>query len=70
MNYKHGDKVTIHICNDCARRRGLKPKKPADSGVKSLYCGICEHYNIGSTAECVIGDWLRIIPIKYVNPIS
>lgn len=49
-----------HICDDCVRRQGLKPKYPPDSGVQSLLCYKCRHFNIGSNERYIVGDWLSI----------
>lgn len=60
--------ITIHlghICNDCAINAGHQPKRPADSGRKSWLCKCCGHYNIGSTMEYTIGDWLIVKPLRY-----
>jgi hypothetical protein len=64
----HGEILTIHVCNDCCHRQGVKPKRPADSGRKSLYCEICQHSNIGSTMRVQVGDWLHLrILTKHVT---
>lgn len=64
--HKKGDTINIHCCDDCVRRQGLTPKRPSDSGASSWMCGVCGHLNIGSSMDCVIGDWLslNIMPIK------
>lgn len=51
----------IHCCDDCVRRQGLQPKRPADSGVSSWFCEVCGHYGIGSTMGVRTGDWLQLI---------
>lgn len=56
--HKKGDVVRVHCCDRCARRQGVTPKVPADSGVRSWPCEVCGHYGIGSTMRCRIGDWL------------
>lgn len=53
------------ICNDCARKAGVEPKHPAESGRQSWLCGACQHYGIGSTMICEVGDWLAIVPRGY-----
>lgn len=59
-----GDVVAVHCCDECARRAGVKPKNPADSGESSWYCEVCGHYGIGSLTDCEIGDWLRLRPLQ------
>lgn len=56
-----------HVCNDCIRKACISTKYPADSGVKSLYCECCGHFGIGSRMYCEIGDWLSVIPKRYVE---
>ena len=29
--HKHGDVVVVHCCDECARKAGVNPKRPADS---------------------------------------
>ena len=65
---KFGDVLNkVHVCNDCARKHGLDCKYPADSGKQSILCAVCLHYGIGSFMDCVIGDWLAVIPINPVH---
>ena len=60
--HKKGDVVRVHCCDDCARRSGVQPKSPQDSGVESWLCEVCGHFGIGSATDCTIGDWLRLQP--------
>ena len=48
------------VCDDCARFQGMTAKYPPDSGAKSFLCAQCNHFNIGSTYQCVKGHWLRL----------
>lgn len=60
-----GDIVRIHCCDVCSRKAGIKPKRPADSGSRSLYCEVCGHYNIGSKMVCQVDDWLILKPLRH-----
>ena len=62
--HKHGDVVVVHCCDECARKAGVKPKRPADSGKASWLCDVCGHHGIGSLTDCEIGDWLRLRPLQ------
>ena len=62
--HKHGDVVAVHCCDSCARKAGVTPKQPADSGVASWLCDVCGHHGIGSLTDCEIGDWLRLRPLQ------
>jgi len=62
--HKHGDVVVAHCCDTCARKAGVKPKRPADSGKASWLCDVCGHHGIGSLTDCEIGDWLRLRPLQ------
>lgn len=62
--HKHGDVVSVHCCDSCARKAGVKPKIPADSGNASWLCDVCGHRGIGSLTDCEIGDWLRLRPLQ------
>lgn len=62
--HKHGDVVVVHCCDECARKAGVNPKRPADSGKASWLCDICGHHGIGSLTDCEIGDWLRLRPLQ------
>ena len=42
----HGDVVVVHCCDECARKAGVTPKLPADSGVASWLCEVCGHHGI------------------------
>lgn len=63
-----GDVVRVHCCDDCARRSGVQPKSPPDSGVESWLCAVCGHFGIGSATDCTIGDWLRLQPNTLFGP--
>jgi ribosomal protein L37AE/L43A len=58
--HKHGDVVVVHCCDECARKAGVKPKRPADSGKASWLCDVCGHHRIGSLTDCEIGDATKI----------
>lgn len=62
--HKHGDVVVVHCCDKCARKAGVNPKRPADSGKASWLCDVCGHHGIGSLTDCEIGDWLRLRPLQ------
>lgn len=62
--HKHGDVVVVHCCDECARKAGVNPKRPADSGKASWLCDVCGHYGIGSLTDCEIGDWLGLRPLQ------
>jgi len=62
--HKHGDVVVVHCCDECARKAGVNPKRPADSGKASWFCDVCGHHGIGSLMDCEIGDWLRLRPLQ------
>ncbi len=62
--HKHGDVVVVHCCDECARKAGVNPKRPADSGKASWLCDVCGHHGIGSLMDCEIGDWLRLRPLQ------
>ncbi len=62
--HKHGDVVVVHCCDECARKAGVNPKRPADSGKASWLCDVCGHRGIGSLTDCEIGDWLRLRPLQ------
>lgn len=62
--HKHGDVVVVHCCDECARKAGVNPKRPADSGKASWLCDVCGHHGIGSLTGCEIGDWLRLRPLQ------
>ena len=62
--HKHGDVVVVHCCDECARKAGVNPKRPADSGKASWLCDVCGHHGIGSLTDCEIGDWLRLRPLQ------
>lgn len=66
--HKHGDVVVVHCCDECARKAGVKPKRPADSGKASWLCDVCGHHGIGSLTDCEIGDWLRLRPLQPNRP--
>ena len=57
---KKGDIIRVHCCDNCVLGQGIQPKTPADSGVASRLCEVCGHLNIGSTMDCLVGDWLRL----------
>jgi len=59
-----GDIVRVHCCDGCMRNAGIVPKQPPDSGSKSWFCHVCGHQNIGSDADCRIGDWLDLRPVS------
>ena len=59
-----GDVVVVHCCNECARKAGVSPKRPADSGKASWLCAVCGHHGIGSLTDCEIVDWLRLRPLQ------
>lgn len=59
-----GDVVKAHCCDSCTRSAGLVPKAPAESGEASWLCAVCGHHNIGSTADCEIGEWLNLRPLQ------
>ena len=63
--YKKGMTLTVHVCNECARKAKITTKEPADSGKQSWFCEVCQHHNIGSNMLCVIGSWLRVLPKEY-----
>jgi hypothetical protein len=63
-NHRKGDVVAVHCCDECARKSGVKPKLPADSGKASWLCDVCGHYGIGSLTDCEIGDWLGLRPLQ------
>lgn len=65
-----GDVVRVHCCDDCARRSGVQPKSPPDSGVESWLCEVCGHFGIGSATDCTIGDWLRLQPNAVLNALT
>lgn len=65
--HKHGDVVVVHCCDKCARKAGVNPKRPADSGKASWLCDVCGHHGIGSLTDCEIGDWLRLRPLTPVG---
>lgn len=52
-----GGVMDLHCCDDCIRAAGIRPKTPADSGVRSLPCAICGHYGIGSAMPTDRGQW-------------
>ena len=62
--YRPGYVVAVHCCDECARKAGVVPKLPADSGVASWLCDVCGHHAIGSLMDCEIGDWLRLHPLQ------
>ena len=62
--YRPGYVVAVHCCDECARKAGVVPKLPADSGVASRLCDVCGHHAIGSLMDCEIGDWLRLHPLQ------
>lgn len=62
--HKHGDVVVVHCCDECARKAGVNPRRPADSGKASWLCDVCGHHGIGSLTSCEIGDWLRLRPLQ------
>ncbi len=68
--HKKGDVVAVHCCDSCARKAGVTPKTPADSGSASWFCEVCGHHNIGSLTDCEIGDWLRLRPMQPNHQIS
>ena len=68
--HKHGDVVAVHCCDSCARKAGVTPKQPADSGVASWLCDVCGHHGIGSLTDCEIGDWLRLRPLQPNTPVA
>lgn len=57
-----GDLVAGFCCDGCCRKFRLTPKTPADSGTKSWYCDVCNHYNIGSKMVLKVGRWLVLRP--------
>ena len=64
-----GDTVTVHVCDDCQHGTGFRPPKhPADSRGATWPCSRCGHSGIGSTMECVIGNWLELRPLRYPTP--
>lgn len=67
--HKLGDILSIHVCNDCQYRQTNAMMLPAESGNASLWCNVCDHYNIGSTRLVQIGDWcsLRVLPLDYAE---
>ena len=67
MQFKtnHRDVVTRHCCDKCVREYGLETKSPPDSGELSRLCCLCGHYGIGSTMDCIPGDWLTFVPLKF-----
>ena len=58
--HRHGDVVAVHCCDECARKAGVNPRRPADSGNASWLCDVCGHHGIGSLTDCEIVDWLRL----------
>jgi hypothetical protein len=62
--HKNGDVIAVHCCDSCARKFGVTPKTPADSGKSSWFCEVCGHYGIGSLTDCEIGDWMNLRPIQ------
>jgi hypothetical protein len=59
--------TTTFVCDDCARKRGCKPKSPPDSGTESFLCDVCGHHGIGSTMPCKIDPWLILHPLQTID---
>lgn len=57
---RKGDIFAIHVCNDCQYKQTGQMIRPPESGKHSLHCGVCDHYNIGSTRKVIVGDWLSL----------
>ena len=63
INYskiRKGTVIAIHVCDDCQYKQTGSMTRPAESGKHSLYCGVCDHYNIGSTRKVIVGDWFSL----------
>ena len=63
--HKIGDVIDVFCCNDCCISRGKQPKSQPDSGNKSWYCELCNHYNIGSYMRAEITS---LLIIKLIHP--
>lgn len=63
-NFKKGDIVHVHCCDNCTRRHGITPKCPPESRTESWYCEICGHHGIGSIMSCEVSDWLALKPLQ------
>ena len=61
--HKKDDIVISFVCNICARNHGLTPAPIAESGKSSWICSVCSHHNIGSRMICMIGEWLKVVPL-------
>lgn len=61
--------LKIHVCDDCQHKQTGSMIRPPESGKQSLYCGVCEHYNIGSTRKVIVGDWyyLRVCDVEGIK---
>ena len=63
INYskiRKGTVIAIHVCDDCQYKQTGSMIRPAESGKHSLYCGVCDHYNFGSTRKVIVGDWFSL----------
>lgn len=63
---KTGDTVTAWCCDHCIGNRGLRMKRPADSGKDQIWCDLCGHLGIGSKRDCVVGDWNTLRPVAHL----
>ena len=48
------------VCDDCARFQSATITSPPESGAQSWLCAACGHFNIGSTYQCIRGEWLKL----------
>ncbi|MCK9988658.1 MAG: hypothetical protein AzoDbin1_05130 [Azoarcus sp.] len=55
-----GDVVRVHCCDDCARRSGVQPKSPPDSGVGGYYVVYEDGYKSFSPAIAFESGYTRI----------
>ena len=62
--HKCGDIVMVFCCDSRMSRHKQTPKYPADSGVCSWLCDVCNHCNIGSFEYCVVGKRLDLYPVR------
>lgn len=48
----------LHVCDSCQYAQHKTMIRPSESAGKSVYCHVCGHLGIGSTVDCVKGEWL------------
>lgn len=56
----HGKPIHKFVCDSCALNQAYLPVSPPESGNQNWLCGCCGHFGVGSTYDCIYGDWLYL----------